>query len=298
MNRVSRRIGVLAVIVLAACADAEPEARGAAVQPAPAAAEGGEGYTASASLPAEAAAEPEVAPSAGAEELAMGVATPAERPAASPTPAPAAPPPAEAPAATETAPDAAAVLARAERAYDQIRSLEADFSQAVTVPLLESTQHSRGKLYIRRPDRFLMKFSQPEGDIVVADGSYFWMYYPSADAKQVMRASIGDGSRQVDLQKEFLSDPTARYHAVLDGVEPVAGRPADVVALTPKGPSGYRRVRIWVDRGDALVRRFEIVEENESVRLLELTALKPNGTLSDQLFHFTPPPGTQVFTQP
>lgn len=295
MRRASTYIGLLGVLALAACGDAEPAARERAAEPSPA----GERAVADARADApQAPAEANSAPSAGAEELAAGGGAAAAAVASAPPARPAAErPAAEAAASAETPADAAAVLRRAERAYDAIRSLEADFTQAVTVPLLESTQHSRGKLYVRRPDRFLMKFSQPQGDIVVADGSYFWMYYPSADPKQVMRASIGDGSRQVDLQKEFLSNPTERYNAVLGGVESVDGRPAQVVVLTPRGQSAYERVRIWVDREDALVRRFEIVEENESVRRLELRGLKPNVTLGDQLFRFSPPPGAQVFTQ-
>ena len=197
----------------------------------------------------------------------------------------------------ETAADALSILRRAEKAYDAIRSLEADFTQDLTVPLLESTRRSRGKLYVRRPDRFLMKFSDPAGDIVVADGRYLWMYYPSTDAKQVVRASIADAGQTVDLQKEFLSDPTARFNAVLGKTEAVGGRPASILTLTPKKASPYRRVRIWVDSKDALVRRFEITEQNESLRRLELRNLRANGAVPDQLFRFTPPPGAQVFTQ-
>ncbi len=291
MHKASTYIALLGALAVAACGDADPAARERTPLPAPAAETSDSDAGAYAAAPPE--GEPVPAPGAGAEELAAR-SGPAPRPAAS---APAAERATMAPAPPAETAAAAAVLGRAERAYDAVRSLEADFVQSVTVPLLESTQHSRGKLYIRRPDRFLMKFSEPEGDIVVADGSYFWMYYPSADPKQVIRASVGDGSRQMDLQREFLSNPTERYDAVLGPVESVDGRPAQVVVLTPKGASGYRRVRIWVDREDALVRRFEIVEENESVRLLDLNGLRPNVALGDALFRFTPPPGAQIFSQ-
>lgn len=205
----------------------------------------------------------------------------------------------DAPAAapTTSSPDAAAILSRAERAYESVRSLEADFVQVVTVPLLDTTQRSRGKIFHRRPDRFLMRFSEPQGDVVVADGRYLWMYYPSTDPKQVLRTRAGDGGQQVDLHKEFLANAANRYSAVIAGSESVGGQPTDVLVLTPRTPSSYRRVRIWVDRDDSLVRKFEIVEENESVRLLELRNLKTNGTLADALFRFTPPPGAQVFEQ-
>lgn len=190
---------------------------------------------------------------------------------------------------------AAAILRRAERAYEGIRSMEADFVQRVTVALLDQTQDSRGKIFHRRPDRFLMRFSDPEGDVIVADGRYLWMYYPSADPRQVLRSPLAEGGGGVDLQREFLEDADRRFAVSHAGVEAVAGRPADVLRLIPREQSQYLRVTIWVDRQDAMVRRFEMVEQNESVRRLELRNLRPNVSLPDDLFRFTPPPGAEVF---
>ncbi|MDQ3556681.1 MAG: outer membrane lipoprotein chaperone LolA, partial [Gemmatimonadota bacterium] len=207
--------------------------------------------------------------------------------------------PAGAPAAPVTASEesAVAILARAERAWNGVRSMEADFMQRLSVPLMGTEQSSRGKMYHRRPDRFAMRFSDPQGDLLVADGRHFWMYYPSADRTQVIRSSAGAGGGQVDLQQEFLSNPTARYHVTRGAQESVGGRPADVLTLVPKGSSPYRQLRVWVDRGDALVRRFEMTEENGSVRRVELSNLRVNADVPDAVFRFTPPPGTQVFDQ-
>lgn len=193
-------------------------------------------------------------------------------------------------------PEAVDVLRRAERAYADLRSLEAEFQQQVTVPVLGSTQRSSGTMYHRRPDRFLMRFSDPEGDIVVADGRHLWMYYPSVDEDQVMRTSLGSG-QEVDLQRELLSNASERFEVRDFRDATVAGRPAWELALVPREAAPYRSVRVWVDKRDALVRRFEVVEENESVRRLELRNLKPNASLPDGLFSFTPPPGARVFDQ-
>jgi outer membrane lipoprotein-sorting protein len=112
-----------------------------------------------------------------------------------------------------------------------------------------------------------------------------------------MRTTMAASGGQVDLHREFLSNPTERYHAVLSGVENVDGRPSHVVVLTPRTRSGYQRVRLWIDREDALVRRFEITEENESVRTLDLRNIRRNPTLPDRLFQFSPPAGAQIFEQ-
>jgi outer membrane lipoprotein carrier protein len=191
----------------------------------------------------------------------------------------------------------AQILRRAEKAYAGVRSMRADFVQELSVPLLKQSQRSRGTLYHRRPDRFLMRFSDPAGDVVVADGRYLWTYYPSTQPDQVVRASLATAGQQVDFEREFLENPVERFDATLDGEESVAGRPAYVLTLVPRESAAYQKVRIWVDRDDALVRRFDITEQNDSRRRIELHDLAVNLPLADDLFRFTPPTGAQVFTQ-
>ena len=113
----------------------------------------------------------------------------------------------------------------------------------------------------------------------------------------MIKSSLAAGGDQIDFQKQFLTNAVARYNAVLNGNESVGGRPANVLTLTPRTQSPFKKVRIWVDTQDALVRRFEITEANESVRRIELSNLRPNATIPDAIFTFTPPPGTQVFQQ-
>jgi len=50
-----------------------------------------------------------------------------------------------------------------------------------------------------------------------------------------------------------------------------------------------------VDEATFLVRRFEILEENETVRTVILDELRPNSSIADSVFEFVPPEGTDVF---
>src|SRR5690606_24415530 len=123
---------------------------------------------------------------------------------------------------------------------------------------------------------------------------YVWMYSPSTDARQVLHAPLAAGGQQAELFHEFLRDATTRFAATLEGPAHAGGRPAMALTLVPRSPSQDRSVRIWVDDADSLVRRFEITEENGTVRKLEMSNLRPNTNLADSLFEFTPPPGVQV----
>ena len=187
------------------------------------------------------------------------------------------------------------ILARAARAYAGVRTLRADFEQTTENPVLRRTTTSSGTLYQSRPDRFAMRFTQPEGDRIVADGEYIWVYYPSVDAEQVIRMRAGaGGAGAVDLQAQFLGDPTSRFNATHNGTENVAGRSADVLTLTPRGNASFRTLKVWVDRNDALVRRFEITEHNGVIRRFLLRGLTPGATIDASVFRFTPPEGAHV----
>ncbi len=248
------------------------------------------GDTASATAPAG-------APAAGGAQAAASVGTATgATPAASP---PTGASQAAAPQAGQSASldDATEILRRTERRADAIRTLEADFVQSLRVPLLNQTQNSAGKMYQRKPDRFLMRFTQPAGDVMVADGRYFWLYYPSTDRTQVIRTSIAKGGGSVDLQRQFIGNAAERFVATLNRGEVVDGHDSYALTLVPRQASPYKVLRIWVDKDDYTVRRFETTEENESVRRVELRNIRTNGTLPDNLFSFTPPQGTQVFDQ-
>jgi outer membrane lipoprotein carrier protein len=221
---------------------------------------------------------------------------PVSPPAGSATPpAPATPEPGQA-ATAQPSDDAVELLRRVEQAASGIRTLEADFVQTMHVPLLNQRAQSSGRLFQKRPDRFLMRFTQPAGDVMVADGRHFWIYLPSSDRSQVIRTSIAAGGA-VDLQRQFVGDATRRFVPTINGRETVDGHATTMLTLVPRGASPYRILKLWVDSENQLVRRFEITEENESVRRVELRGIRVNAAISDDVFSFTPPAGTQVFDQ-
>jgi outer membrane lipoprotein carrier protein len=190
--------------------------------------------------------------------------------------------------------DGATVLKRAAAAYAKVRSMRAQFVQRRENPLLGTNTTSRGTLYQRDPDRFALKFSEPAGDIIVGDGRYFWLYYPSADKRQVLRSSARQGAGAVDLQSQFIGDPLTRFTHRYHGTEQQAGRTVHVLTLTPRQDAGYHTLKVWVDTRDYLVRRFQITEPSGAVVEFQLSNVALNPALADDVFRFTPPAGATV----
>ncbi len=174
--------------------------------------------------------------------------------------------------------------------------MKASFAMTVDNPLLRNTTNSRGTLYQRSPDRIKLEFSDPAGDVIVGDGTYFWIYYPSADPNQVIRttAAQAGATGSVDLRAQFVGDPVERFDFTLHGTEAVDGRPASVLTLVPRQDMGYQQLKVWIDAQDSHARKFEIVEHSGLMRRVHLTDLEMNPALADSVFRFTPPPGARI----
>src|SRR5690349_15912672 len=133
MTKTSMRpVLALTALALAACGGRESSAAAPREQ-AERAPDGAPAAAAQAQAPVAApSAQPGGAPAPAGQAAAPGAAAPA-------SPAPAAPP---TPAEKANQDRAAEILSQAERTAQGIRSLEADFTQTLTVPLLGSSQRS------------------------------------------------------------------------------------------------------------------------------------------------------------
>jgi outer membrane lipoprotein-sorting protein len=111
----------------------------------------------------------------------------------------------------------------------------------------------------------------------------------------VLRApAAAAGESGVNLQAQFVGNPVERFTWTDHGTESVAGRQARLLTLEPRQRAEYRSLRVWLDEGDALARRFEITEHNGVVRRFDLQNMQVNPSIPDAVFRFTPPDGVRI----
>ena len=194
---------------------------------------------------------------------------------------------------------ASAALDRAVAAYAKTKTARATFEQTLKNPLTGSNLVSRGELALQqKPSRLSVRFSDPKGDRIVADGSSLWVYLPSSNPGQVIKLPAKNGMGGVDVVGELLTAPRARYLVADAGAATIGGRATRVVALTPKTTdSGIAKARVWVDDADATVRQFEVTDGNGLTRTVRITSWKANAAVSSSEFRFSPPKGTRVLDQ-
>lgn len=196
-----------------------------------------------------------------------------------------------------TAQDVGIVLAAAEKAYHASTTFRADFVQTIENPMLGRPETSRGVMYLNPPDRFAMKFSEPKGDRVVADGTWMWLFVPSSVPDQVIRQPIPRGGAQTpNFFAQFLDRPLERYRATLVGSDTVAGVQVDVVKLIPKIDQPFREAVIAIARSDRLLRRVSLIEETGQRRVIVLRSVAAGVLIPEEEFKFRPPNGVKVVT--
>lgn len=193
-----------------------------------------------------------------------------------------------------TGQDALQILEVASERHQDLAGFCAEFRQVVVNDILRQTTRSRGEICQARSDRFEMRFSDPEGDRVVADGRYIWIYLPSTDPGQVFQATLNGRGGQFDLHREFLTDPGERYLPTLGGQADVSGRTTWVLELEPIRTSPFLRARIWIDVADHMVRKLELTEDEGFVRTVELSDFRLDPAVPAERFRFEPPDGVQV----
>ncbi len=191
------------------------------------------------------------------------------------------------------------IVGRASRVYRSLSSLSADFVQLVDNPMIDSAE-SRGKLIQSGNAKLSMRCWDPPGEAIVIDGQHVWIYTPSTVPGQVIRMSVPSGGPVYgyNILSWLLDRPAERYEVKYLRKDTLSGKEMDVVELTPTVPDlPFERAVVWLDRGDALPRRLEILERSGATRTLTLSKLRTNEPVTDKTFRFDVPEGVRVVDQ-
>jgi outer membrane lipoprotein-sorting protein len=189
------------------------------------------------------------------------------------------------------------ILHEAAGRYAAVETLCAEFTQHLSVPLLGRERTGTGRLCQGRPNLFAMRFTDPPGDVIVVDGDFAWIYFPSNDEKTVLKTSADRSAGGRDFHREFLEDPESKYEVEYEGADVVEGHETHRLRMLPKGPVSYRAAVVWIDSGDPVLRQLRLEEENGSVRTVVLANVDFAAAPGADWFLFTPPAGALIMVR-
>lgn len=193
-------------------------------------------------------------------------------------------------------PTAASVIDRASRAFTRAKTVRATFEQTLNNPATGSESRATGELVLAQPNRVSVRFTQPSGDRVVGDGTWLWVYLPSAAPNQVIKLPAkGKGVTGVDALGDLLTAPRSRYTVTGGTAATIGGRATRAVTMVPKvDGQPIDRAKVWVDDADGSVRQVEITDANGLVRTLRMTSWTLDSNVPASTFKFDVPKGARV----
>lgn len=195
------------------------------------------------------------------------------------------------PAAGETSGESPgeALLHRVSERFLAMTSFEAEFEQSQIWVGMESPQVSSGKLYLARPNRFRLEYSQPKGHLQVSDGERVWTYVPANG--EVLLARLGDEAKGGDMLSRLLAESTPDP---LVEIGSVGDTPARILTLRPDPSLGVVRLRVWTPIDSDAILQYEIEDGSGNVSAYRILKSRSNPRLDARLFDFEPPEGIPV----
>ena len=196
--------------------------------------------------------------------------------------------------------DAEAAYARVAKSWSTTRTLQADFDQKITNPILGRTVASRGVFVQERPNRVSITFTEPAGDRIVGDGKSLWVYLPSSTPGTVLKLPAdADGAIVADLLGQLLDTPRRAFTITGGESTPIDGRSTRRVQLVPKSPSSvpFSKAVLWLDDKESRPVRVQVLDSQGVDRTITLTSWSPDATLPKDSFKFVAPKGVKVSTK-
>lgn len=185
---------------------------------------------------------------------------------------------------------------RAVAAWAKVKTLSGSFEQTLNNPLLRSTVTAKGTFAQQQPNKLAIRFTDPAGDAIVADGANLWVYLQQAAPGQVLKRPMSDEmASPIDIG-QFLDRPGVKYEIEAKGAAKVGDRAAQAVDLTPKKgvDAPFKKATVWIDDADGMIRQFEVTESSGLVRRIRLITLKVNPVIAASEFRFVVPKGVRV----
>ncbi|MDF1526094.1 MAG: outer membrane lipoprotein carrier protein LolA [bacterium] len=183
-------------------------------------------------------------------------------------------------------------LALARKTYASLVGLQADFVQTEERPGVGMSSREEGILFFSPPDRMRWDYGGKRPHSVVINNSRVWIHTPSR--KQIIVR---------ELTPKEMRMGAATFFSGLDGIEedftvqsrvtaPGESVPLDLFPLEDNLP--YDKISILVASDSGLVERIAIHHKLGNVTTITFHGIKTGVELSDDLFKWDVPKGTEV----
>ena len=151
-----------------------------------------------------------------------------------------------------------------------MKTLTARFTETTTSTLLTKPITSRGRLWVERPSRVILRYTDPDVRVVLMDGNRMTVAWPSRNINQTIDITAAQGR----VQKYFVNGTAAdlRRQFEIETRDDGDGRPgAYYVSMVPKRKQireTLARLELWVDRTSMLLDEMKMTFANGDLKTM------------------------------
>jgi outer membrane lipoprotein-sorting protein len=179
------------------------------------------------------------------------------------------------------------IYARSHAVEASLRTVTARFTEETTSSLLSTPVVSRGTLAVIRPDRIIMRYSDPAGRILLIDGDRLTIVWPSRGVKDT--SNIGEARRRID--KYFVDkspNELRRSFTIAARIAPERATPNSwEVAMTPTRSQirqGLAGLTLWIDRTSMMLRTMRMEFPSGDIKTLTFDDVAVNKPVDPRTF--------------
>lgn len=181
------------------------------------------------------------------------------------------------------------ILEKVRKKFETVKDAELKFTQRTRFALSKLEQAAAGTLIMKKERKYRIEM---DGQTIVTDGTTVWSY--SAANKQVLIDTFKEDERSVSPER-ILSGARGDYIPTVLGRERLGKAETVVLKLVPRGEQSLvSSLRLWIDTGDWLIRKAEMIDVNGKETTYTVGEYRLNTGVPDARFLFQIPAGIET----
>ena len=178
-------------------------------------------------------------------------------------------------------PKAKAILDKVSTNFKTLKTVQGNYSLAVTNRAGKSAGNKTGKIYLKGQKYLITETSLQ----IMSDGKKIWRYDGDANEVTISNASdLGDG---ITPQKLFTNFYDKDFIYKLNGNVKQGTKTVAEIEMTPTDKrKNFFKVYLYVDEAQKMIVSSKIFENSGNIYTYSMSGLKTNAPLDDNLFVF------------
>jgi outer membrane lipoprotein carrier protein len=177
------------------------------------------------------------------------------------------------------------LLQQVQAEYQKAAGIQAQFSQITEIKSTRQVKKSKGRIWIKRPNKLRWETLEPDPNILVSDGKVFWFYTPPFDEADRGQVII---RKKAQVQTQFLNALLSGSFDFGKGKVAIEEKSPKTFILRPKpGTAGdVSSAEIEIDSARKTISRVNLVHLSGNQTRVQLEEIGLISKLDEALFRF------------